>query len=1287
MLFKYYSTMTGSCVIILVLLVLDFGLIAVSPSSLPSKTNVNSTISVMVTTMMMPLSSSSLPNTTETNVSICAMCTCDVKSHRETITCMRLELKNIPYVREDFNNSDERRKTTLKLGHNIITTLSAHRLMRTNLTRVHLQKNEIATIEEDALRYLVNLKQLNLSFNVLAAIHENMFIYNDKLEELDLSHNLIESIDNQTFGHHPKLVMLNLDHNRLLTIQFINKLASITAHDSETGMFHGRKIKLDLRNNTIKLITRAEVISLDYVDMAYFDQGVYCKCHKHDRRPCIFEPFSMWHSNNIEPCDFADINLNKTLQLTQYANKFVRNDTIKKTGDNSFTISNRYFPNNTNNTITNKLFTKLMMMMSTTMTMMPSMVTTTTMVPTTTVSMTTIPHTTKMTMVPSTISTMMATITRSTMAKHIEFPIKSTPTIAKKMATTTTTAKTTTKQSTKNNKTHKSRSTTTFTTTKTIHTTNTTRTTTKTTARTFATKTKTRAPSIKTMATIISTRFYRDYNAKQYNGSWNVSTLSFRHKPSTPSIIHRRPFEQPYRRNFAWSSNATLGRDHTIMMASSSQFERIGQKTMTPINNTTAVNKTTTATNTMSRASPTPSTMNAPITSPTTRIPTKLKHVPTTSKIISVSTTKTTSTPIIKTTLKITPKQKATKHPTSKPSTIRQNINKSITTTAIDSHSKITPLITSSTIFHVTNTIPKISTNHLTNPTKSTWGSTTFSTKNINHNTFTKKLTPSSTIIPSIVTTNTPIMPSNTTIVTSTEQSIPISTNELRHRNTSSISRKPITASLNSNVTNDQINLHGNLSSYQPESKNESIHELSNSNLNKTKSPVMKTSMLPIKISPRPLITNTSPSTTTPVTSHNSKSAKPILPVSITTRSSTGSILPVSTTIRNNTAQIDVYDAQSPTSSLVVQATSDMNAKRQPLNAPTYLSSSELNHIMLADEKKVHSTTEPVRMAIDSLVTADDGASPAEMTVFTPSEVSHKISNTPAFETTESSLSASRHTIEKTSVLTLNTNTTNLLNNISSSLSHLTGKKQTLIISLVLSDKSSTNTTKTSSNMTPNSFNSSHSLPLTIIESTTMKVSPSIFTSVPTSAPIIIVEPAQEDKADEANAVVSDDGATTATSADIEAMPSLPSQDIEHFTNNSDQYTIYKRNEETNVDVNDDVYDNDRNNNLQNTVSIGTSTTPPLPRTPSLSMIPNDTRAVSLPPLIQQHHQTWSDLTDAHIFGICAMIVFVIVAIALLLCLSVCVEHGYTRVSTASYAKIHRVQNRRPDIFEMEAVK
>ncbi|PIK55874.1 hypothetical protein BSL78_07208 [Apostichopus japonicus] len=108
----------------------------------------------------------------------------------------------------------------LLLSNNALVTLRNRTFVGTerHLTRIHLDKNEVAIIEGDAFHGLNKVQYLDLGFNNIQSITSRHFQDMTELEHLILENNELVSIENDTFNCLISLEMIALNNNKLRSI-------------------------------------------------------------------------------------------------------------------------------------------------------------------------------------------------------------------------------------------------------------------------------------------------------------------------------------------------------------------------------------------------------------------------------------------------------------------------------------------------------------------------------------------------------------------------------------------------------------------------------------------------------------------------------------------------------------------------------------------------------------------------------------------------------------------------------------------------------------------------------------------------------------------------------------------------------------------------------------------------------------------------------------------------------------------------------------------------------------
>ncbi|NWR98490.1 LRC19 protein, partial [Motacilla alba] len=84
-----------------------------------------------------------------------------------------------------------------------------------NLTELHLNENNITTLNNNSFYNLKNLITLDISNNCISTVHKAAFAGLNQLSVLDLSYNKIAQLDSDTFTSLESLTVLNLQYNFL----------------------------------------------------------------------------------------------------------------------------------------------------------------------------------------------------------------------------------------------------------------------------------------------------------------------------------------------------------------------------------------------------------------------------------------------------------------------------------------------------------------------------------------------------------------------------------------------------------------------------------------------------------------------------------------------------------------------------------------------------------------------------------------------------------------------------------------------------------------------------------------------------------------------------------------------------------------------------------------------------------------------------------------------------------------------------------------------------------------
>ena len=129
---------------------------------------------------------------------------------------------NFIHVIEDGAFSNQTTLSVLFLANNKLTHLGAKVFYGLrNLARLHLQKNNISWIHEEALNgHTKAVQYIDLSYNALRTLHKNLFRTLEHIGEINLSHNEIMSVEEGTFTHLQSLRIIDLSYNRLVSLDY-----------------------------------------------------------------------------------------------------------------------------------------------------------------------------------------------------------------------------------------------------------------------------------------------------------------------------------------------------------------------------------------------------------------------------------------------------------------------------------------------------------------------------------------------------------------------------------------------------------------------------------------------------------------------------------------------------------------------------------------------------------------------------------------------------------------------------------------------------------------------------------------------------------------------------------------------------------------------------------------------------------------------------------------------------------------------------------------------------------
>ena len=157
-----------------------------------------------------------------------------------------------------------------------------------NLITLHINDNQIASIEKDDFAGLANLTLLDLSDNQIASIEKDGFAGLANLTGLDLGNNQIANIEKDDFAGLANLTILDLSDNQIASIEkgdfaglanlvglslYDNQIVNIE-EDAFTGLANLRG--LGLNNNQITTITALQSFAHRNLELAFLDLSSNC---------------------------------------------------------------------------------------------------------------------------------------------------------------------------------------------------------------------------------------------------------------------------------------------------------------------------------------------------------------------------------------------------------------------------------------------------------------------------------------------------------------------------------------------------------------------------------------------------------------------------------------------------------------------------------------------------------------------------------------------------------------------------------------------------------------------------------------------------------------------------------------------------------------------------------------------------------------------------------------------------------------------------------------------------
>ncbi|XP_064098000.1 insulin-like growth factor-binding protein complex acid labile subunit [Macrobrachium nipponense] len=160
----------------------------------------------------------------------------------------------------------------LDISQNEIATLGSNNFAALNkLEEFRLSNNLLTTLESSSLIGLISVKVLVFNNNLISSIEDSAFMGLDNLQELDLSKNKLKVLNENSFISLPSLQTLNLSGNRLGSVPSIglNNLTSL--------------LELDLSDNHVSQvpgqafsgITKLSRLILDKNNISYVDPGAF----------------------------------------------------------------------------------------------------------------------------------------------------------------------------------------------------------------------------------------------------------------------------------------------------------------------------------------------------------------------------------------------------------------------------------------------------------------------------------------------------------------------------------------------------------------------------------------------------------------------------------------------------------------------------------------------------------------------------------------------------------------------------------------------------------------------------------------------------------------------------------------------------------------------------------------------------------------------------------------------------------------------------------------------------
>ncbi|PIK56260.1 hypothetical protein BSL78_06843 [Apostichopus japonicus] len=192
----------------------------------------------------------------------------------------------------------------LLLSNNALVTLRNRTFVGTerHLTRIYLDKNEVAIIEGAAFHGLNKVQHLDLGYNNIQSITAGHFLDMPGLEYLILGNNELASIENDTFHCLISLEVIALNNNKLTSIP--------------NGLFHGLTTlkDIDLSHNQLNTLPTPSDVGLltqlryflladNYINesaniVPFFEQSVYLFVGGNPFEcDCGFQKIQEWYFN------------------------------------------------------------------------------------------------------------------------------------------------------------------------------------------------------------------------------------------------------------------------------------------------------------------------------------------------------------------------------------------------------------------------------------------------------------------------------------------------------------------------------------------------------------------------------------------------------------------------------------------------------------------------------------------------------------------------------------------------------------------------------------------------------------------------------------------------------------------------------------------------------------------------------------------------------------------------------------------------------------------------------